>query len=252
MQDSRKKIKDTREEISKAIVKQIVKAKEWGCFPEGTAVALSNGEKISIESLGTNFRSTGMKTISSKRKYFGFARTLGNVSKTSFCTFLDKKPNEIFDYLVFDLSNRKKLMVSDGHLIFEFLPIEGVVKAKQAKKFKVGEMLVYAAGLDDEIQTPWITKISSEKHRGAYSPLTSSGTFLANGFLVSSYSDVDSFDLAQASLLPLKLWHRFRLADAIMGSNDGSSSFVSAEGIHPFAKLLMILRESLMSLVPSF
>ncbi len=91
-------------------------------------------------------------------------------------------------------------------MIFHFIPEKLAVVGKQAKHIKMGDIAVYTDfPLKSPIQYPVLTKITREKQVGPYSPLKMSGTFLAKGFRVSSYANVNSFKIAQWALAPLKM-----------------------------------------------
>jgi len=88
-----------------------------------------------------------------------------------------------------------------------------------------------------------------------------SGMFFADGFLVSSYANTDSFAMAQAALLPLKLWCSVNKkmkgkTTCELGRNmekPGHDALIKEdEGIHPFAKFLISFRKSFTSLVPNY
>ncbi|CAL8138826.1 unnamed protein product [Orchesella dallaii] len=252
----------TRAEISEQVVTEAVQAPAPSgppCFPKGTLVELWGGERKKIELLSPDDDSQ-MKTVSFNCNLMGKERwKLGKVSKTNFCTFLDLKSEEMVEYLVFHFSNGKNLIVSEAHMIFQYSPDgtkEGSkrVKAKQAKHFKIGEMAVYLAtnsAGEEKIETPVIEDIRVEMHVGAYAPLTMAGTFFADGFLVSSYANTDSFLQAQMALLPLKMWCKMNRNNIKKKEDNGGNSEVRSvlqkEGIHPFAKFLMTLRKSVTS-----
>ncbi len=66
-----------------------------------------------------------------------------------------------------------------------------------------------------------------------------SGTFLANGFLVGCYANVDDFPVAHLALAPLRSWYwtKFRVF--------GAKHDESKEGIHRYAKKLMKIQKFL-------
>ncbi|CAL8138846.1 unnamed protein product [Orchesella dallaii] len=250
-----------RAEVAEQAVTEAVQAPPPSakCFPKGTLVELWGGERRKIELLSPDDDSQ-MKTVSFQSNLIGKdSLKLGKVSKTHFCTFLDLKSEEMVEYLVFHFSNGKKLIVSEAHMIFQYIPggtKDGVktVKGKQAKHFKIGEMAVYlgkSSTGEEEIETPVIEDIKVEMHVGAYAPLTMAGTFFADGFLVSSYANTNSFLQAQMALLPLKMWCKMSRRNIKKTEDNGGNSEVipvlQKEGIHPFAKFLMNVRKSVTS-----
>ncbi len=82
-----------------------------------------------------------------------------------------------------------------------------------------------------------ITEIELIHQQGIYAPFTTSGTFLANGFLVTCYGNVDSFSLAHSVFAPLRSWYKLT----------GKHSQLDFDGIHAYAKNLMKIRDALPS-----
>ncbi len=72
---------------------------------------------------------------------------------------------------------------------------------------------------------------------GIYAPFTMSGTFLANGFLVGCYANVDSFSLAHAVASPLRTWYKLTAAD-----KKGNKDF---NGLHGYVKNVLKMRAAL-------
>ncbi len=214
------------------------------CFPKGTMIYMASGEEQPIEDLSTrshcSLQTVGLST----------SMKLGNVMNTDFCTFLDNNPNDFVEYLVLQFANDKKLRVSPGHMIFQYISNERQVVGKQAKYFIVGDMAVYKSS-SGVVETPEIKIIYKEKCIGAFSPLTTSGTFFADGFLVTSYADINSFKVAQGALFPLKMWCKFsRNVIKNKSSDCNNYSHVTVPGkigIHPYAKFLISVRNQFKS-----
>ncbi len=83
-----------------------------------------------------------------------------------------------------------------------------------------------------------ITEIDTVEMKGIYAPFTMSGTFLANGFLVGCYANVDSFSLAHAALAPLRTWYK-------LTEQDKKEQTRFRVGVHGYAKSLMKIRQTL-------
>lgn len=210
------------------------------CFPRGTQVYLMSGESVAIEKLSScGEKLKTVKTLGNSATYM----KIGSVKGTPFCAFLDKKPLDLINYVVLNFSNGRKLIASPEHMIFQYLTEDSNVVAKRARSFAVGEMAVYM-GLDGSMEYPVIENVSNERAVGAYSPLTMSGTFFANGFLVTSYASVDSFTLADGALLPLKIWSRIRnLRERGKGKHQQLTDTENENvGIHPYAKFLVSIK----------
>ncbi|ODM92609.1 Protein hedgehog [Orchesella cincta] len=242
-----------RNTASEKAVEDTVDEKPKGppCFPKGTLVELWNGERKQIEQLSLGC--FPLKTMGFGNSPLRGEMKLDKIAKTNFCTFLDAKSSKLVEYLVFHFSNGKKLIVTEAHMIFQYIPDRHQVKGKQAKNFKIGELSVFLNPTSGEMETPAIEEITKEMHVGAYSPLTMSGTFFADGFLVSSYANTNSFLQAQMALFPLKMWCSMNRKGVKkqMDVNNEQTSALTKEGIHPYAKFLMQFRKSFTSMAPS-
>lgn len=208
------------------------------CFPKGTMICMASGEEKPIEDLSTRSNCSSLQTVGLSK-----SMQLGNIKNTDFCTFLDNSPNDFVEYIVLQFSNDKKLKVSPGHMIFQYILKDRQVVGKQAKYFIVGDMAVYKTSLG-VVETPEIESIYKEKCIGAFSPLTTSGTFLADGFLVTSYANIDSFKVAQGALFPLKMWCKLnqKVVKKNSCSDNNYNDLAAHLGIHPYAKFLMSVR----------
>ena len=82
-----------------------------------------------------------------------------------------------------------------------------------------------------------VAEIDTVEMKGIYAPFTMSGTFLANGFLVGCYGNVDSFSLAHSVFAPLRSWYKM--------SKENKNP--AQDGIHAYAKNLMKIRDALPS-----
>lgn len=242
------------------------------CFPKGTLITLSDGRNIPIEDVGAVNPKSKFSTLSlSNTNKSGHMNVNTPPSSTKFCAYLDYKLNDQVEYLVLHFSNGKNLAVSPAHMIFQFVPGKISVIGKQAVHFKVGDMLIWknAKKGADSYETPTITNISRKFMLGAFCPLMQSGTFLANGFFVSSYANVDSFGVAQMVMYPLKVWCRFQgnftyhlktnlggrkykmttlimfLFNFFFENILGSKRKENRNGIHPYAKCLQRFRSLL-------
>jgi hypothetical protein len=101
----------------------------------------------------------------------------------------------------------------------------------------VGEKLFHQSDAGDIELLP-ITEIETVEMKGIYAPFTLSGTFLANGFLVGCYANVDSFSLAHAALAPLRTWYK-------LTEQDKKEQTRFRYGVHGYVKSLMKIRAAL-------
>jgi len=84
-----------------------------------------------------------------------------------------------------------------------------------------------------------VVRVEKLELTGLYCPLVGSGSFLADGILVSCYASVDSQTLAHLSMAPLRLWHQLRTKRIAIKSHDPN------DGIHSYAMVLIKIRRSL-------
>jgi hypothetical protein len=223
------------------------------CFPSGTRVTLNSNFFKPIESLIESdklhsFKLHGISNLKIREEI-----------ETPFFTYLHYDPEVELEYLVLEFSNRNTLTVSEEHMIFAVSEgSEGIhcVRGILAGKFCVGDKAVYcSAGSQSSFEIQTCVSIIRKKCRGAYSPLTGEGTFLADGFLVSSYADVESFFLAQTALWLLKAFHSTKriIKDITTGFKSTTTQTNVPQrtineyksGIHPFAKVLMLIRDKI-------
>ena len=99
------------------------------------------------------------------------------------------QPNQKADFLRIETDQKNSLEITADHLVYR----EGNRYPVNAASIQVGDRLpsldsIIAAdsNINNNMQT--VTKISSVVRTGIYAPLTTSGTFLANGVKVSSYA----------------------------------------------------------------
>lgn len=160
---------------------------------------------------------------------------LGNLVLTEVITFLHKEPNKEVEFATFesDKNVQKSLITTANHLVYV---------ASRSKLSNISNMTsqhfeddvgshpfldvfpTFAASVqierhrlvhvqppsitDDPVRLTTLSKIKKSRGRGVYAPLTSHGTLLVNGYLVSCYATVADHSLAHDSLSPLRMWLR--------------------------------------------
>jgi hypothetical protein len=159
------------------------------CFPPGAKVQLSHNLTEEIENL-----QQGDKIITFNSD--------GKLIDDEVIGFLHFDAERITSYLEIETdSNEEKLLISNNHLIFEK---------------KTGSMLAKKLNLNDTLLQfgndgiPIDKKIIGVKKvviKGAYAPLTRSGTLLVNGKLVSCYANYQNHSLAHKAFGALRLFY---------------------------------------------
>ena len=149
------------------------------CFSESTTVQVFNKGTLPMKDL-----QVGDKILNSVNQY------------EIVYAFGHYQPNHETEYLKIETDQKKSLELKAEHLLYR----KGSTYPVSAASVEIGDKLMSSNGAP----TQTVTKISSIVRRGIYAPLTSSGSFLADGVKVSSYaaiqpkrSDDDTGEYAQ-------------------------------------------------------
>lgn len=166
---------------------------------------------------------------------FSSPSPLGNLVLTEVITFLHKEPNKEVEFATFesDTNVQKSLITTANHLVYVasrpnlsnisnmasrhleddvgshpsldvFPTFAASVQIERHRLVRVQPPSIK----DDPVRLTTLTKIKKSRGRGVYAPLTSHGTLLVNGYLVSCYATVADHSLAHDSLAPLRMWLR--------------------------------------------
>ncbi len=136
------------------------------------------------------------------------------------------------DTLFLDIhtSNNKSVRVSASHLV---ALADGRFKFARELRPQHDTLLTYDATTQSAVAVPVATVLIERTH--SYSaPLTSAGTLLANGVLVSCYAVAPNHQLAHAAMAPVRWWNTVHNALNI----SGSSVAKQANGLHWYPRLL--------------
>ncbi|OXA40243.1 desert hedgehog protein B [Folsomia candida] len=149
----------------------------------------------------------------------------GGVPKyTQFYTWIHREVDRETEFVVIKTSPGKILKITGDHLLF------GEERAaKRAGMVKIGDKICTISS-DTTLAEEVVVDVSTEMLTGVYAPFTMSGDFIANGFLVACYSDIDSFDVAHASMLPLRMFHKL--------DKSWKKGNKNQEGLHIYARNL--------------
>lgn len=118
--------------------------------------------------------------------------------------FMDHKP-DIFinNYVVIEMENPlRRIELTKRHLIFAS-KANTTFQTIFAEKIKPGDLVkVLSPTNSSELITAKVTKVSLQRKRGAFAPLTEEGTILVNGVLASCYALTENQNTAHMSFLP--------------------------------------------------
>lgn len=178
-----------------------------GCFPGKSEVVLEGGESRRMDEVRLGDR---LLTIEG-----------GRLDTTEVLGFLDKRINATTSYLNLVLENGGSLFISRSHVIF----IKGEDNKQRdilAKDAQVGDVVFVQDGRKTALAR--ILDIRREEQLGAYVPLTTSGTLLVDGVLVSCYTNAGHW-LAHGAMAPLRWWPLLLLDDELSQDTEGLRTF---------------------------
>lgn len=111
-------------------------------------------------------------------------------------TFIHRQPEVLYEFLSIITGTNKNLKISEDHLVF--VERKKHVRAIPARDVKIGDT-VYVRG-HNSIITDTVQAISSVYEKGAYAPVTLSGTILVNDVHTSCYFDVLSHEWSHRAM----------------------------------------------------
>ena len=118
--------------------------------------------------------------------------TKQGISLEPVVTFIHRQPEIMQEFLkITTLKKKKVLKISEDHLLF--VEKGGQPSIIPARDVSIGDT-VYVRGDQDEVETDSVQSISSVYEKGAYAPVTMSGTILVNDVHTSCYFDVLSHE----------------------------------------------------------
>lgn len=132
----------------------------------------------------------------------------GELVPTTVLGFLDKRINQKYDFIKLILEGERSLFISQTHAMF-IQDKDSRMRSIMAKDAKLGDS-VFIKDLN-EVTLARIVDMTMEEKLGAYVPLTTAGTLLVDGVLVSCYTNTHHW-LAHLALTPLR-WFPSLLLD---------------------------------------
>ena len=249
----------TRQETAKVALDQLQEQKKE-CFHWQSSVITCNGP-ICLTQLRTGDIIESVQYRNSPNWHYpgGTRGQQLELNKTQFITHLHINPEKNTEFLAFETSINKPLIISSNHLTYVWSQISQGSTFMRAKEIKIGDLLYFVHEMS--VRTVSITKVTSVVMKGYCAPLTTSGTLVVDGFVVSCYSNIDSHIIAHASMAPLRVYYRLKMVFSFIFYNQCSKEVnakknsseqeletvatYSSGNIHGYAQVLMKIRKYL-------
>ena len=160
-----------------------------GCYPGSAIIYDSNSRARPIESL-----QVGDKVLTI---------TKNGIKSDTVITFIHRQPEVVEEFLKIVTTKEKILLISADHLLF--VELMGQATAIPARDVKIGDT-VYVRGSHGS-EKDLVQSISTVYEKGAYAPVTLSGTILVNDVHTSCYFDVLSHEWSHRAMSIARALH---------------------------------------------
>ena len=160
-----------------------------GCYPGSAIIYDSNSRARPIESL-----QVGDKVLTI---------TKNGIKSDTVITFIHHQPEIVEEFLKIVTKKKKILPITADHLLF--VELMGQATAIPARDVKVGDT-VYVRGSHGS-EKDLVQSISTVYEKGAYAPVTLSGTILVNDVHTSCYFDVLSHEWSHKAMSIARALH---------------------------------------------
>ena len=168
---------------------KVMKESNGGCYPGSAIIYDSNSRARRIESL-----QVGDKVL---------VITKNDIQSDSVITFIHRQPEVVEEFLKIVTTKEKILLITADHLLF--VELMGQATAIPARDVKIGDT-VYIRGSHGS-ETDLVRSISTVYEKGAYAPVTLSGTILVNDVHTSCYFDVLSHEWSHRAMSIARALH---------------------------------------------
>ena len=170
--------------------KEVAKKDEGGgCYPGSAIIYDSNFRARRIESL-----QVGDEVL---------VITKNGIQSDPVITFIHRQPEVVEGFLKIVTTKEKILLITADHLLF--VELTGQATAIPARDVKVGDT-VYVRGSHGS-EKDLVRSISTVYEKGAYAPVTLSGTILVNDVHTSCYFDVLSHEWSHRAMSIARALH---------------------------------------------
>ena len=167
----------------------IVRGAKGGCYPGSAIIYDFNSRARRIESL-----QVGDKVL---------VITNNGIQSDTVITFIHRQPEIVEGFLQIVTKKEKILLITADHLLF--VEVIGQPTAIPARDVKIGDT-VYVRGSHGS-EKDLVQSISTVYEKGAYAPVTLSGTILVNDVHTSCYFDVLSHEWSHRAMSIARALH---------------------------------------------
>ena len=209
-----------------------IAARNGGCFPAFATVQLESGETVSMANLSVGERVLAVLPD-------------GSLHYDVVIAFLHRQPQMMTSFSVITTAAGQRMVATGDHLIFTS-PDQSASFADGAPPTFVahlhsGNDSVYVTTPDSKhLGVSTVTNVTMVIGQGVFAPLTSSGTLVVDGVLVSCYALVSSHRVAHYVMTPLRL-----SASTCFWWNCYNDTLPPLDGVHWYAHFVRRLAEFL-------
>ena len=168
---------------------KVMKESNGGCYPGSAIIYDSNSRARRIESL-----QVGDEVL---------VITKNGIQSDPVITFIHRQPEVVEEFLKIITRKEKMLLITADHLLF--VELMGQATAIPARDVKIGDT-VYVRGSHGS-ETDLVRSISTVYEKGAYAPVTLSGSILVNDVHTSCYFDVLSHEWSHRAMSIARALH---------------------------------------------
>jgi len=162
------------------------------CFPGNANMAATGGKFVKMSEV-----QIGQEVVSMKES--------NSSTQDKVLTFLHRSPANVSLYYRLTTEDGEILEASPDHLIHALNAVSNKPDYLRMRFIQVGDSLLKHNSQDNTTSWRKVAKVETfVNYEGDYSPLTTNGTLIVNGFVVSCYAIVDSHSAADRAMLPLK------------------------------------------------
>ena len=175
--------------IAGVLLAFILRGAKGGCYPGSAIIYDFNSRARRIESL-----QVGDKVL---------VITNNGIQSDTVITFIHRQPEIVEGFLQIVTKKEKILLITADHLLF--VEVIGQPTAIPARDVKIGDT-VYVRGSHGS-EKDLVQSISTVYEKGAYAPVTLSGTILVNDVHTSCYFDVLSHEWSHRAMSIARALH---------------------------------------------
>lgn len=164
-----------------------------GCFPETAKVHLEGGWTKPMKDLQIGDKVASMDSS-------------GRLVYSKVLTFLDIKPSRFNTFISIETKNpAAKVAITETHLIYQLNKHALQETAVYARDLKAGDLVYVQNGSAFEKFTAGrVVRVKKSQGKGAYAPLTETGSIVVDNVLCSCYAVISDPHVAHWSFAPLR------------------------------------------------